>query len=140
MEKVAYIENAREAGKCEKEIDKSINLFGKEILVNADVEKVTSLSTHARQEELLSFLKNFKKKNISSILLNHGEEITREKFKKVIEEELQIEESKIHLFDKRNRFIFSKYGLEKKVPVKEEENEKERKEKKEKKIIKREHI
>ena len=140
MEKVAYIENAREAGKSEKEIDKSINLFGKEILVNADVEKVTSLSTHARQEELLSFLKNFKKKNISSILLNHGEEITREKFKKVIEEELQIEESKIHLFDKRNRFIFSKYGLEKKVPVKEEENEKERKEKKEKKIIKREHI
>ena len=144
MEKVAYIENAREAGKSEKEIDKSINLFGKEILVNADVEKVTSLSTHARQEELLSFLKNFKKKNISSILLNHGEEITREKFKKVIEEELQIEESKIHLFDKRNRFIFSKYGLEKKVPIIfpiiPEEKEKERKEKKEKKIIKREKV
>jgi RNA-metabolizing metallo-beta-lactamase len=142
MEKVAYIENAREAGKKEYQIDKTINLFGKDILVNADVEKITSLSTHGRQEDLLDLLKNFKKKNISVILLNHGEEMTREKFKRVIEQELGIEENKIHLFDKRNRFIFSKHGLEKKIPIKEEEkqNEKERKEKKEKKIIKREHV
>ena len=142
MEKVAYIENAREAGKKEYQIDKTINLFGKDILVNADVEKITSLSTHGRQEDLLDLLKNFKKKNISVILLNHGEEMTREKFKRVIEQELGIEENKIHLFDKRTRFIFSKHGLEKKIPIKEEEkqNEKERKEKKEKKIIKREHV
>ena len=119
MEKVAYIENERKAGKSEKEIDKSINLFGKEILVNADVERVTSLSTHARQEELLEFLKNFKKTNVSSILLNHGEEIVREKFKRTIENELEIDEDKIHLYDKRNRFIFSKYGLEKIVPIQE---------------------
>lgn len=139
MEKVAYIENERKAGKKEYQIDKTINLFGKEILVNADIEKVTSMSTHCRQEELVDFLKNFKKTNVSSILLNHGEEITREKFKRVIEEELQIEESKIHLFDKMNRFTFSKHGLEKIVPVILEEKEKEKdKERKEKKIIKRE--
>ena len=86
-------------------------------------------------------MKNFKKKNISVILLNHGEEMTREKFKRVIEQELGIEENKIHLFDKRNRFIFSKHGLEKKIPIKEEEkqNEKERKERKDRKIIKREY-
>lgn len=123
LEKTEYIKNSRKAGKSEKEIDKSINLFGKQLIVNADVERVTSLSTHARQEELLSFLKNFEKTNVSSILLNHGEEMTREKFKKVIQEELNIDEDKIHLFDKRNRFIFSKHGLEKKVPVK-ENNEK----------------
>lgn len=123
MEKVAYIENERKAGKSEKEIDKVINLFGKEILVNADVERVTSLSTHARQEGLLSFLKNFEKTNVSSILLNHGEEMTREKFKKIIQEELGIEENKIHLYDKRNRFIFSKYGLEKIVPIQEKNQE-----------------
>ena len=144
LEKVEHIKNARKAGKKEKEIDKAINLFGKEIILNAEVERVTSLSTHARQEELLSFLKNFEKTNVSSILLNHGEEITREKFKKVIQEELDIDEGKIHLFDKRNRFIFSKHGLEKKVPIIfpiiPEEKEKERKEKKEKKIIKREKV
>ena len=123
MEKVAYIENERKAGKSEKKIDKSINLFGKEILVNADVERVTSLSTHARQEELLEFLKNFKKTNVSAILLNHGEEIVREKFKRTISEELNIDEDKIHLYDKRNKFIFSKHGLEKKVPIQEKNQE-----------------
>lgn len=123
LEKVEYIKSARKAGKSEKEIDKLINLFGKEILVNADVERVTSLSTHARQEGLLSFLKNFEKNNVSSILLNHGEEMTREKFKKIIQEELGIEENKIHLYDKRNRFIFSKYGLEKIVPIQEKNQE-----------------
>ena len=146
LEKAEHIKNARKAGKKEKEIDKAINLFGKEIILNAEVDNVTSLSTHARQEELLEFLKNFEKTNVSAILLNHGEEITREKFKKVIQEELDIDEGKIHLFDKRNRFIFSKHGLEKKVPIifpiipEEKEKEKERKEKKEKKIIKREKV
>ena len=119
LEKAEYIKNARKAGKKESEIDKEMYLFGKEIIVNADVENVTSLSTHARQEELLDFIKNFNRKNISSILLNHGEEIVREKFKKIIEEELDINEEKIHLFDKRNRFIFSKHGLEKIVPIQE---------------------
>lgn len=123
LEKVEYIKSARKAGRKEKEIDKVINLFGKEIILNAEVERVTSLSTHARQEGLLSFLKNFEKTNVSSILLNHGEEMTREKFKKIIQEELGIEENKIHLYDKRNRFIFSKYGLEKIVPIQEKNQE-----------------
>ena len=138
LEKVEYIKNARKAGKKEKEINKIINLFGKELFVNADVEKVTSLSTHARQEELIDFLKNFNKRNISSVLLNHGEEIVREKFKKIIEEELDINEEKVHLFDKRNRFIFSKHGLEKIVPIK-EKNKKNREKcsGKEGKVIKR---
>ena len=141
LEKVEYIKNSRKAGKKEKEINKIINLFGKELFVNADVEKVTSLSTHARQEELMDFLKNFNKRNISSVLLNHGEEIVREKFKKIIEEELDINEEKVHLFDKRNRFIFSKHGLEKIVPI-QEKNKKNREklEKcsgKEEKVIKR---
>ena len=142
LEKVEHIKNARKAGKKESEIDKTINLFGKELILNAEVDNVTSLSTHARQEELLEFLKNFEKANVSAILLNHGEEITREKFKKVIQEELDIDEGKIHLFDKRNRFIFSKHGLEKKVPIIPPiiPEEKERKEKKEKKIIKREKV
>ena len=140
LEKAEYIKNLRESGKKEYQIDKTINLFGKELIVNADVEKVTSLSTHARQEELLDFIKNFNRKNISSILLNHGEEIVREKFKRTIEEELKIDESKIHLFDKRNKFVFSKHGLEKKIPIIPEKKEKEKKEKQEKKIIKREHV
>ena len=139
MEKVAYIENVRKSGKKEFEIDKVINLFGKEILVNADVEKVTSLSTHARQQELLNFIKNFNRKNISSILLNHGEEIVREKFKRTISEELNIDEDKIHLYDKRNKFVFSKHGLEKKVPVQEknQENQKTNEKCNEKEVIKR---
>lgn len=123
LDKVEHIKNARKAGKKEKEIDKSINLFKKEILVNAEVERVTSLSTHARQEELIELLRNFKKTNVSAILLNHGEEIVREKFKKIIQEELGINEEKIHLFDRRNRFIFSKYGLEKIVPIQEKNQE-----------------
>ena len=119
FEKVEHVKNARKAGKKESEIDKKMYLFGgKEIVVNADVEKVTSLSTHARQEELMDFLKNFNKRNISTVLLNHGEEIVREKFKRTIEKRLGINEDKIHLFDKKNKFIFSKYGLEKKIPEK----------------------
>lgn len=141
LEKVEYIKSARKAGKKEEEIDKIIPLFGKEILINADVQKITSLSTHARQEELIEFLRNFKNKNISAILLNHGEEIVREKFKRVIEEELDIDEDKIHLFDKRNKFIFSKHGLEKVIPIQELNKEKQKKNEKynekEEKVIKR---
>jgi len=119
LEKVEHVKNARKAGKKESEIDKKMYLFGgKEIVVNADVEKVTSLSTHARQEELMDFLKNFNKKNIAYVLLNHGEEIVREKFKRTIEKKLHMDEDKIYLYDKRNKFIFSKYGLEKKIPEK----------------------
>lgn len=118
LEKAEYIKNARKVGKKESEIDKEMYLFGKEILVNADVEKVTSLSTHARQEELLELLLNFKKDNISTILINHGEELVREKFKRKVEKKLHMDEDKIHLYDKRNKFIFSKYGLEKKIPEK----------------------
>ena len=140
LEKAEYIKNARKAGKKEEEIDKVIKLFGKEILINADLQRVTSLSTHAREEELIELLRNFKKKNISAILLNHGEEIVREKFKRSIQEELDIDEDKIYLYDRRNRFVFSKHGLEKKVPIIPEEKEKEIKQKKEKKIIKREHV
>ena len=62
-------------------------------------------------------------------MLNHGEEMTREKFKRTIENELEIDESKIHLFDRRNRFVFSKDGLEKKVQIKENNIEKKEKEK-----------
>ena len=139
MEKVAYIENKRKSGKKEFEIDKVINLFGKEIIVNAEVEKVSALSTHARQQELLNFIKNFNRKNISAILLNHGEEIVREKFKRTISEELNIDEDKIHLYDKRNKFVFSKHGLEKKVPVQEknQENQKTNEKCNEKEVIKR---
>ena len=139
LEKSDYIKKLKKEGKKESEIDKAIYLFGKEIVINADVEKITSLSTHARQEELLDFIKNFNRKNILSILLNHGEEFVREKFKRTISEELDIDEDKIHLFDKRNKFVFSKHGLEKKVPIKENYIEKKKKHKHEEieKIIKR---
>ena len=118
LEKSDYIKKLKKEGKKESEIDKAIYLFGKEIVINADVEKVTSLSTHARQEELIELISNFKKDNISTILINHGEELVREKFKRTIEKRLGINEDKIHLFDRRNKFFFSKYGLEKKIPEK----------------------
>lgn len=139
LEKSDYIKKLKKEGKKESEIDKAIYLFGKEIVINADVEKITSLSTHARQEELLDLIKNFNRKNISLILLNHGEEFVREKFKRTISEELHIDEDKIHLFDKRNKFVFSKHGLEKKVPIKENYIEKKEKHKHEEteKIVKR---
>ena len=139
LEKSDYIKKLKKEGKKESEIEKVIYLFGKEIVINADVEKITSLSTHARQEELLDLIKNFNRKNISSILLNHGEEFVREKFKRIISEELHIDEEKIHLFDKRSKFVFSKHGLEKKVPIKENYIEKKKKHKHEEieKIIKR---
>lgn len=118
LDKVEHIKKSRKAGKKESEIDKRMYLFGKEFVINADVEKVTSLSTHARQEDLIELISNFKKDNISTILINHGEELVREKFKRTIEKRLGINEDKIHLFDRRNKFIFSKYGLEKKIPEK----------------------
>ena len=118
LEKSDYIKKLKKEGKKESEIEKVIYLFGKEIVINADVEKITSLSTHARQEELIELISNFKKDNISTILINHGEELVREKFKRTIEKRLGINEDKIHLFDRRNKFFFSKYGLEKKIPEK----------------------
>ena len=49
--------------------NKTVNIFGQEILINASVFTTNEFSSHAKSDELLSFLQPF---TIKSLLINHG--------------------------------------------------------------------
>lgn len=66
---------------------KTVRIHGEEIPIRAQVVHLETLSGHADQEELLLWLKHFKKPPAMTFL-NHGEPDAREALKKKIEEEL----------------------------------------------------
>lgn len=74
---------------------------------NASIYSTSEFSSHARQDELISFLRKFK--NISAILINHGEEDVKEAYKDKLEE-LKIADS-IDIISREKYFILDKDGI-----------------------------
>lgn len=67
---------------------KTVKIHGDDIPIRANIVHLETLSGHADQEELLMWLKNFKKPPAMTFL-NHGEPDAREALKKKIEDELR---------------------------------------------------
>ena len=51
----------------------TVNIFGDEYKVNADIEILDSFSAHADRDELVEYFSHFDKKQLEGIFLVHGE-------------------------------------------------------------------
>jgi metallo-beta-lactamase family protein len=70
--------------------EKTVELFGKEISVEARIEDNRAYSAHADQKDLLNWLDHFKKKP-KTVFIVHGEEEAQETLAHLIQEKLAIE-------------------------------------------------
>lgn len=70
--------------------EKIINIHGEEIKVNARVEKINALSSHADYDELLWWLKN-SEKILNKIFITHGEDQARENLRVRLKKWLDVE-------------------------------------------------
>lgn len=99
-----------------KRREKKVELFGKKFKLKASILQAKNISSHGTGGEMIEeIIKKIPKENISSILLNHGEDEIREKFKKMIIFKTGLSEEKIFLYDYKQKFIFDKNGLRKTI-------------------------
>lgn len=116
-----------------KKRETKVELFGKKIKLKASILQAKNISSHGTGGEMIEeIIKKIPKENISSILLNHGEDEIREKFKKMIIFKTGLSEEKIFLYDSRKKFVFNKNGLKKVIELSNNGVKKENKDKKEK--------
>ena len=113
---------------------RTVELFGKKFDLKATIIQVKNISSHGTGGEMIEeIIKKIPEENISSILLNHGENKVREKFKNLIISKTKLSEEKIFLYDSKRKFIFDKNGLKKVILIQNSEGiRKESKDKKEK--------
>ena len=64
-----------------RERPKTLKLFGKELIVRADIQIVDGLSGHADQGELLKFLSNQDPAKVKKTFLVHGEKERQDQHK-----------------------------------------------------------
>lgn len=76
-------------GRDIEEGTKRINLFDRSIAVKAKITKIESLSSHADQSQLLTWLKQIK--GVKQVFLVHGEDEQRAALKEKIKTDLEIE-------------------------------------------------
>ncbi|MBP3254999.1 MAG: MBL fold metallo-hydrolase [Clostridia bacterium] len=62
-------------------------LLGQEVKKRAQVEYTSEFSSHAKADELITFLKRFK--HLKCVLINHGEESTKHEFSKRVVNEIE---------------------------------------------------
>lgn len=116
-----------------KKRETKVKLFGKKFKLKSSILQAKNLSSHGTGGEMIAeIIKKIPKENISSILLNHGDDPIREKFKKMIISKTKLPEEKIFLYDRRRKFIFNKNGLKKVIELSNNGVKKENKDKKEK--------
>ena len=68
---------------------KTVKLFGEEIQVNANIEKLDGISGHADRDMLIGWLEGFEKKP-KTVFVNHGNDEVCDKFANLIAEKLNI--------------------------------------------------
>lgn len=101
-----------------KKRETKVEMFGKKFELRASILQAKNLSSHGTGGEMIEeIIKKIPKKYISSILLNHGENKVREKFKNMIISKTGLSEEKIFLYDYRRKFFFDKNGLKKVIEL-----------------------
>ena len=91
------------------EIGDELEIGGMCVEKRAKVEYTTEYSAHAKADEMINFLSQFS--NLKCVLLNHGEEKTKNVFKDRIIKEL--DPKNIEILDRDHYFRINPYGLSK---------------------------
>lgn len=95
----------------ECEIGEEVSVNGMNIMKFADVKNTGEFSAHAKADEMIDLIRDFK--NVKFILINHGEEKTKIKFKgKIIKE---IDPKDVDILDREYFFRINAYGFMKKI-------------------------
>mgnify|MGYP002528748869 FL=1 len=91
-----------------------VEVGGIAVKKSADVEYTTEYSAHAKADEMIDFLKQFK--NLKLVLVNHGECQTKGKFAKRIEKEVNTK--RVEILGREYFFRVDAYGLVKTLSTK----------------------
>ncbi len=98
----------------EAEVGKMVEVGGLVAKKTADVEYTTEYSAHAKADEMIEFLKQFK--NLKLVLVNHGESQTKNIFAERIANEVNTK--RVGLLGRRYFFRVDPYGLVKTLSTK----------------------
>lgn len=90
-----------------------VNFSGLEIIKRADVQFTTEFSAHAKNDELINFLKPFE--DIKLLLINHGEESTLKEYCRIVYNELDLQ--KVGILGPNYCFRINPYGFDKSFPI-----------------------
>ena len=88
-----------------------VQIRGTYCIKRANVQSTTEFSAHAKSDEMIKFLSNFE--NLNLILVNHGEEGTKEYFAERILDEIKAKD--VCILSRKYIFRISAYGLEKTI-------------------------
>lgn len=83
------------------------NLNGTQTIKKAKVYSTTEFSSHAKQEDLLDFLRQFN--NIKSVLINHGEAEVKKAFADKVENEIKAK--KVEILNPDTSIRIGAYGI-----------------------------
>lgn len=82
---------------------------GSEFVKRCQVAKTSELSSHAKRDELLKFIKDFP--NVKSVVINHGEISVKKLFREYLLENLNIPEEQIAISDPEIAFRIESDGI-----------------------------
>ena len=91
-----------------------VKINGLLVRKNADVFSTTEFSSHAKSDEIVDLVKQFK--NLRAIIINHGEEDDKEHMAKKIMDEIDI--SHVGIIDREYFFRIDTWGINKTLSTK----------------------
>lgn len=87
--------------------ENKLELFGKIVELRASVYHTSEFSSHAKQDELIEFLKQFE--HINTVLINHGDTEVKQIYKEKLEELNIVKE--VAILNRKTYYILNKYGI-----------------------------
>jgi len=84
-------------GRAIKDGTPSVNIWGNEIAVKAEIVNIETMSAHADQTQLINWLKKIR--GLNTLILVHGEEIPRLVLKEKIKQEMDIVRMELPMFN-----------------------------------------
>jgi metallo-beta-lactamase family protein len=88
----------------------TFKLWGNDIVIQADVRYLEEFSAHAKRDELIAYLQRFK--NLKSVIINHGEPETKEKFQFAVEKEVHPPKG-TYILNRDRTIRITKFGADK---------------------------
>lgn len=84
-----------------------VEVFGKTVELQAAIYHTSEFSSHAKQDELIEFLKQFE--HVNTVLINHGDTEVKEIYKEKLRELNIVKE--VEVLNRKTYFILNKYGI-----------------------------
>lgn len=84
-----------------------VEIFNKKLELKASVYHTSEFSSHAKQDELIDFLKQFE--HLNTVLINHGDTEVKEIYRQKLEELNIVKE--VEVLNRKTYFTLNRYGI-----------------------------